>query len=107
MSKKKRRKPPRSSAPSPRSPEASEEVIDAEFQVIEGAPPGSPSPPPSDVRVVPQAEPESAEPVAALSCMTCGGPGAALVSIVGPVALPVCPRCERIGRLAAGILGVR
>jgi hypothetical protein len=39
--------------------------------------------------------------------MTCGGPGAALVAIVGPIAVPICPRCERIGQLAARVLGVR
>ncbi len=104
---KKRKKPPRSSTRSPRSPEDSGEVIDAEFRVIEADPAGPPSAPPSDVRVVPRAEPERAADVPDLACMTCGAPGAALVAIVGPVAVPVCPRCERLGRLAARVFGVR
>ena len=110
----KRKRPPRSSTRSPRSPEDSGEVIDAEFVELsagagEQRAPTSPSAPPSGVRVVPQAAPERAADVAppALACMTCGASGAALVAIVGPVAVPVCPRCERIGRLAARVLGVR
>ncbi len=103
---KKRKIPPRSSARLQSSPEGSGEVIDAEFQVLEGNPAGPPSAPPSDVRVVPQAAPGSAD-VPALACVTCGASGAALVAIVGPVAVPVCPRCERIGRLAARVFGVR
>ena len=110
----KRKRPLRSSMRSPRSPEDSGEVIDAEFVELsagagERQDPTSPPAPPSAVRVVPQAAPERAADVAspALACATCGADGAALVAIVGPVALPLCPRCARVGRLAARVLGVR
>jgi hypothetical protein len=110
----KRKRPPRSSTRSPRSPEDSGEVIDAEFVELsagagEQQVPTSPPAPPSAVRVVPQDAPERAADVLAccMTCMTCGAGGAALVAVVGPVAVPICPRCERIGRLAASVLGVR
>jgi len=108
---------PPSSMPSPSSRRPSE-VVDVEWIEVEGAlPPRSPEPP---VDLAARARGRAGRrgqgarrsrvnaPTRALSsppCVFCKGAETRMILVPGlPLAVPVCPRCERLSSLALRIL---
>lgn len=120
---------PRSSMPSPSSRRASEEVVDVEWTEVAGSQrsgpsdPARPLEPPIDLAARARGRSREGSPRGARGkgsehaapprrralppaapCVFCQGPSVTAIPLVGPLAVPLCDRCERLSSAALNLL---